>query len=61
MAFGGLWAMGIPPLFWQTERVIGIFSTGTETGGFKEFSAVTWDLKNEKGARFGQETLRWGK
>jgi len=40
MAFGGLLARCISPLFWQTWQYPGLFSTGTEKEDFAGFSGI---------------------
>jgi hypothetical protein len=38
--YGGLWERGIPAVFWQSKRNLGVFSTGTEKGEFSTFSGI---------------------
>jgi hypothetical protein len=52
MTLGGLWARGIPAVFWQTGRKTGVFSTGTEMNGLSGFSGMGWDEKNGDKAQF---------
>jgi hypothetical protein len=40
-------------LFWQTERLLSIFSTGREKNGFTGFSGIGPDTVGGKGARIG--------
>ena len=40
-------------VFWQTERLLGIFSTGTEKGGFTGLSGTGLDTVKGNGTRFG--------
>jgi hypothetical protein len=37
-------------VFWQTERLLGIFSTGTEKGGFTGFSGIDKFIRKRKRA-----------
>ena len=37
-------------VFWQTERLLGIFSTRTEKGGFTGFSGIDKFIRKRKGA-----------
>jgi hypothetical protein len=37
-------------VFWQTERLLGVFSTGTEKGGFTGFSGIDKFIQKRKGA-----------
>jgi len=53
MAFGGLVARCISPLFWQTWQYSGLFSTGTEKEDFAGFSGIGLDSRRGKGARIG--------
>jgi len=52
-ALGGLWARSFPPLFWQSGRYSGIFSTGTPNRELSGFSGIDQNLKTGKEARIG--------
>ena len=52
-AFGGLYEGGFPPAFWQSERLLGVFSTGTENSELSGFSGINQDTGKEKGDRTG--------
>jgi hypothetical protein len=47
-AIGGLWERCISPLFWQTERYLSVFSTGTEKKAVSGFSGINRRTKEEK-------------
>jgi hypothetical protein len=51
--FGCRWARGFSPVFWQTERYSGIFSTRTEKNGFSGFSIEPVKTGERIGARLG--------
>jgi hypothetical protein len=53
MAFGGLQGGLFPPVFWQTKRETGVFSTGNKRRQFTGFSGIDRMIKNGKGARTG--------
>jgi hypothetical protein len=44
-------------VFWQTERLLGIFSTGKKKGSFMGFSGMGPGTGGEKGARIGLISL----
>jgi hypothetical protein len=53
-AFDGHWARGKSAVFWHLGRLLGVFSTRNETGGFTGFSDIgnyTW---TGKGVHFGR-------
>jgi hypothetical protein len=52
-AIGGLWARCNSAVFWQTERLYGVFSTRTETEGFTGFSDIVRYNQKGKEAQFG--------
>jgi hypothetical protein len=47
------WVRCNTAVFWQTEQLLGIFSTGTEKEGFPEFSIIDQNTRIGKGARNG--------
>ena len=53
MPFDGLWERRISPLFWQSERLKCVFSTGTKTRRLSGFSGIDWRTGLGKGARLG--------
>lgn len=53
MAPGGHWARGFPTVFWQTERYLGLFSTGIEKGGLSGFSGIDRSTLKGKGVCIG--------
>jgi len=53
-AFGGLLASGFPPVFWQTRRELGLFSTGNKRVHFSGFSSIGPGKKMANGTRFGR-------
>jgi hypothetical protein len=50
-AIGGLLVRCKSAIFFQTEQLLGIFSTGTEKGGFTGFSGIEMNSGNGKKAR----------
>ena len=58
MAFGGLFTRCKSAVFRQTERLLQVFSTGTENGGFTGFFIEYVKWGEEIGARFGRIFFR---
>jgi hypothetical protein len=52
-AIGRHWARCKSALFWQTERQLSVFSTGTEKEGFAGFSVCQITIRKQVGARIG--------
>ena len=48
-ALDGHWERCKSALFWQTERFLGAFSTGTEKEGFTGFSIIDQEIRRGKG------------
>ena len=53
MPFGGHWARGFPPVFWQSGRDLSLFSTGTEKRDLSGVSGINRSTWGGNGARIG--------
>jgi hypothetical protein len=53
MAFGGHLMRCKSAVFWQTERLLGIFSTGTENNDFKRLFKWLVRIEERIGTRIG--------